>query len=181
MIGRIKRVTVCLACVIGMVSSVSAQRQDVAFSIPGFGLPQDVSSPVVWKAMAERVTPSKAVITLVAVINEGWHLYGFRMPDYGPRPTDIKFSLPEGVRLKGKLRPSRKVSRKFDAMFGSEVEFWTGKEVMFTQNLILDTGVGAVSVKCGISFMGCNDETCLPYRQLSLDINIPENSIRNKN
>ncbi|MBD5226081.1 MAG: hypothetical protein HDS68_09020 [Bacteroidales bacterium] len=164
---------VCLAGLAGIVLSVPAQTPSVGSIIQVNASKREISKPIVWNATAERTAVTDAVIKLSAEIKDGWHLYGFLMPEDGPKPTDIKFSLPEGVRLAGELNPSIEVSRKFDTMFDSEVEFWGGNEIVFTQNLVIDPGIGEVHVMCDISFMGCNDETCLPYRHLSLEIRIP--------
>lgn len=131
--------------------------------------------PVKWFAVAERVSPTKAKVTVKAIIQDGWHIYGFDMPDGGPMATGIEFSLPKGVKPDGKLKPSRQASRKFDVLFDSEVEFWTGKEIVFTQYLKLEGAKAgdAVGLKCTVSFMGCNDDTCLPPKSVILDVNIP--------
>ncbi len=174
MIGTIKRIAICIVCAIFVVLFTGALILPPASGAIGNMQTQDVSKPIVWSATAERISASEAMIELRADIKEGWHLYGFRMPEDGPMPTDIRFSLPKGVKLIGKLKPSQEVVRRFDDMFDCEVEFWSGKEIVFTQKLAIGSSTGSVSVRCEVSYMGCDDNTCLPYRQLSFNVIVPE-------
>ena len=51
---------------------------------------------------------------------------------------------------------------KTDAMFNIDVNYWEGK-VVFTQKFRLNPDLAPVTaIACSVTYMGCNDATCLP-------------------
>ena len=114
----------------------------------------------------------EGVVTVIATIADGWHLYGMKMPETGPKPTQVKFELPAGVELTGKLTVNRGTVRKYDDMFGGELEYWGSGELKFTRHFKITKAEGHIPIKCMVSFMGCNDETCLPPQLKSFNITL---------
>ena len=53
-------------------------------------------SPITWEVSVENNTSTNATIKFAAAIENGWHLYGFDLPDDGPNSTSIAFDLPRG-------------------------------------------------------------------------------------
>lgn len=128
-------------------------------------------APIRWRMIVKMTSPTEGTVTIKALVDEGWHLYGTEMPDGGPKPTTFDFSGSEGISLIGKPVPSRKPVVKEDKQFGSRLSQWEGN-VSFVQKFRLK-GNKAASVKLGIRFMGCNDVTCLPPRTQNFSTAVP--------
>lgn len=117
--------------------------------------------PIHWSANVVMDSDNSGVITLDAQIDEGWHLYGLSLPEGGPNPTVISFTLPEGVSLTGDVTASDKAIEKLDEIFQMPLSWWAS-DVSFTQKFAVAEGT-ALPVKIGVSvgFQGCNDQTCI--------------------
>lgn len=117
--------------------------------------------PIHWSANVVMDSENSGVITLDAQIDEGWHLYGLSLPEGGPNPTVISFTLPDGVSLTGDVTASEKAIEKLDEIFQMPLSWWAS-DVSFTQKFAVAEGT-ALPVKIGVSvgFQGCNDQTCI--------------------
>lgn len=126
---------------------------------------------IISTAFAQMVTPFKwaadstangnsVEITIKATIEDGWHLYGLELPsEDGPSATTINFNRLEGVELDGKIDAKSDLVVKFDPIFGFELN-WYEKEAVFTQKAKITDKENWV-IGGTISYMGCNDETCM--------------------
>ena len=116
-------------------------------------------TPIKWSSEIKE-DGNNVEITLKAAIDKGWHLYGTELPsEDGPSATNIDFSRLEGAELDGKIESSSDLVVKFDNIFGFELN-WYENEAVFTQKLkITDSENWAIGGS--ISYMGCNDETCM--------------------
>ena len=97
-------------------------------------------------------------ITLKATIDAGWHLYALELPDGGPMATDITFGRVEGAELVGELQAVSDLVVKFEEMFGLELS-WFENEAIFVQKAKITDENWVIAGS--VSFMGCNDETCM--------------------
>ncbi|MDE6300308.1 MAG: protein-disulfide reductase DsbD N-terminal domain-containing protein [Muribaculaceae bacterium] len=123
-------------------------------------------NPIRWRMTVKMTSATEGVATLRAVVAPGWHLYGFDLPEDGPRPTAINFDKSEGVVLKGALTPARKPLSVDDPMFGVRLSWWDA-DVTFTQKFKIKKGT-TPRLEATVSYMGCNDQTCLPPKTESL-------------
>lgn len=126
--------------------------------------------PIHWSANVVMDSDNSGVITLDAQIDEGWHLYGLSLPEGGPNPTVISFTLPEGVSLTGDVTASDKAIEKLDEIFQMPLSWWAS-DVSFTQKFAVAEGT-ALPVKIGVSvgFQGCNDQTCIAPKTEVFDL-----------
>lgn len=132
----------------------------------------EASAPIVWRGSARMTSATEGVITLTAMMQKGWHLYGMQMPADGPQSTVVKFEPQNGVAYVGKLKVNKAPIKKMEEMFGTEVEFWEDT-VTFTRKFKLSSKkVDLKPIVVSVSFMGCNDETCLPPSTKELRINV---------
>lgn len=125
-----------------------------------------------WRISVKMTSATEGVVNLRAIISDGWHLYGMEMPEGGPKATSFSFAGTEGVKLIGTPKAAEKPQIKLDPMFEAKVPFWEGK-VLFTQPFKVTDPAKAV-IKGSVSYMGCNDETCLPPKTKSFSINVPK-------
>lgn len=161
--------------ILAMILSSAAMYGTSAWNFGGgdiAGIRQNVSAPISWKGTARMTSDKEGVITLVATIGSGWHLYGMKMPQAGPQATQIKFEIPTSMELTGRLTVDKAPVKRHDDMFDAEVEYWESGVVTFTRPFKLTGDAIPGSLKCEVRFMGCNDETCLSPQTKSIDMQI---------
>ncbi|MDE5982058.1 MAG: protein-disulfide reductase DsbD N-terminal domain-containing protein [Duncaniella sp.] len=123
--------------------------------------------PITWRMSVKMTDKTNGVVTIKATIEDGWHLYGTSLPsDNGPKPTSINLDSSTGVKWVSDLKPSVAPTEKNDAIFNTTLNWWSG-EVTFTRKFKLVKAEGA-KVNAAITFMGCNDATCLPPSTVNL-------------
>lgn len=120
----------------------------------------EAAAPIRWTGSARMTGKSEGVITLTATMAEGWHIYGMEVPADGPQPTRFAFTTGKEWKLQGKMTVSPAPVKKMDPTFGAEMTYWE-RTAVFTQKFKLsDTSLS--QIRCSVTFMGCNDQTCLP-------------------
>lgn len=129
-------------------------------------------SPVRWRTTVKMTSPTEGEISIKALISDGWHLYGFDMPDGGPKPTRFDFSGCVGIALDGEIHPSEAPISQMDPLFGKTLSWWD-RNVTFTQHFTLKDRKDA-RVKVSIYFMSCNGGTCTPPKTETITTIIPE-------
>ncbi|MBQ5926236.1 MAG: thioredoxin family protein [Paludibacteraceae bacterium] len=113
--------------------------------------------PIRWTSEMKQ-DGNNVEITLKATIDAGWHLYALELPEGGPMATDIAFGRVEGAELVGELQAVSDLVVKFEEMFGLELS-WYENEAIFVQKAKITDENWVISGS--VSFMGCNDETCM--------------------
>ncbi|MFI5204316.1 MAG: protein-disulfide reductase DsbD domain-containing protein [Flavobacteriales bacterium] len=107
-------------------------------------------------------------LVLTATLTTGWHIYSQFTPDGGPIPTEFKFDSQKGVEMIGKVKePSPE--KHYDPNFQLDVMYFSNK-VEFVQQVRTRGSVAAV--KGTLSFMICNDQTCLPPKDVKFEIKL---------
>ena len=119
-----------------------------------------------WRMAVKMTSDTEGVVTLRALVSDGWHLYGTSLPENGPKPTVFNFSGSTGVKFTGDIRSSRKPLTVEDKMFGMTLNWWDAN-VEFTRTFKVEKKDGA-KIVAGIEYMGCNDKTCLPPKKQTL-------------
>lgn len=144
-----------LACVVIAALGISMSAQAPA-------------SPISWRMTVKMTSPTEGVVTLKATVAPGWHLYSTTLPSSdGPRPTTITFSHPASMKFTSPLKASVAVVEKDDPMFGVKLAWWD-QDVTLTRTFTTSAPDAPGKVDVKISFMGCNDETCLPPATVEL-------------
>jgi len=122
--------------------------------------------PIRWRMNVKMTSATEGVVTLNALIDEGWHLYSTSMPEDGPKPTQISFEGTKNVKFTDKLKVSRAPMEVEDPMFEMKLSWWIDK-VTFTRKFKLTDPDGA-KINASVSFMGCNDMNCTPPKTVNL-------------
>lgn len=118
-----------------------------------------IVNPIKWTADSKE-NGNSVEITIKATIDDGWHLYGLELPsEDGPTATAINFDRLEGAQIDGKVNATSNLVVQFDPIFGVELN-WYEKEAVFTQKVKITDKDNWVAGGT-ITFMGCNDETCM--------------------
>lgn len=132
--------------IIGLLSVVPATSQ--------------ILEPIKWTTSIDRQSETELTVKFSASIEDGWHLYGFDLPEGGPSSTSIDFSTLDGVERIGGIIPSVAPVDKVDMIFHLKLNWWES-DVTLSQRFKV-TGKDGYKIAGTISFMGCNDQTCLP-------------------
>ncbi len=127
-------------------------------------------NPIKWRSSIKMTDKNEGTITMKAIIQPGWHLYGLDLPKGGPKSTTFYFEKRTDVEFIGSVTPSTKPIETFDQMFQIKLNWWDAN-VIFTQKFKV-TGANPL-IKGGITYMGCNDENCTPPRKENISLSIP--------
>ena len=149
-----KKFSLILVFILFSIFSVSAQKS------------------IKWRTSVKMTSKTEGVVTMKAIIENGWHLYGTNIPSGGPKATKFDLSQSIGVKFIGGTVPSVTPKNVYDNTFGLNLNWWD-KTVIFTQKFKL-TGKPNAKIIGSISYMGCNDQTCLPPSTQSINIVVPK-------
>jgi hypothetical protein len=128
-------------------------------------------NPIKWRSSVKMTNATEGVLTVKAVVTEGWHLYGTKLPDGGPKATVLDFSDSKGVKFSGDFKASAKPTEKMDEMFGIKLNYW-GSTVSFTRKFKLTGKKADAAINGKITYMACNDENCQPPKTESVTLKI---------
>lgn len=148
-----KRISLIFALILFSVVSMSAQK------------------PIKWRSSVKMTSKTEGVITIRAIIQQGWHLYGTNLPQGGPKATKFDFSSSKGIELVGQVTPSVNPKTVFDKSFGMNLNWWE-QSLTFTQKFKV-TDKSIAKIIGSVSYMGCNDETCLPPATQAIKLSVP--------
>ena len=111
-----------------------------------------------FKQSVKQTASDELTITFTGSIGSGWHVYS---PDEknGPIPATFNVDKIEGAKLVGGLKANKAPIRKYEDMFGAEVQYYEGS-VAFTQKVKL-TG-GKYSIAGYMEYGACNEHACMP-------------------
>lgn len=124
--------------------------------------------PVEWNLSARLQSNNEGTLEIKALIEDGWHLYGFDLPEGGPNSTSVVITPSEGVELIGELVPSRKPIKKYDNIFQLDLSWWAA-DVDFAQKFKINKGVEGASFDVKVRFQACDDKTCTAPRTIELN------------
>ena len=126
-------------------------------------------NPVSWTFEAEKVSDSEYDLNFIAEVDEGWFIYSqYIDPDAGPVPTSINIESKEGFELVGKVKEDGYKKEGFDEIFQTNlIKF--GKTSTFTQRIKLSGKTPMI--KGYLEFMCCDDQKCLPPRDVEFSFN----------
>lgn len=127
---------------------------------------------VTWTAMLDSVSATGATVRVEGNIAEGYHLYGFEMPegDYMPPATTLTLTLPEGVTA-DKVTTQGDVAVHRDASLGLDLPWLTGKPVLTARISFADGTKG--TVKGRVDYMPCTDSSCTPPAHYDFELALP--------
>lgn len=118
---------------------------------------------VSWSFHYDRSNES---IVIEADIAEGWHLYSQNIDkNVGPVPTTFEFIENSEINIVGKTTEPQSIT-KYDENFGGELSFFEDK-VVFNQKVKVSN---STTLKGVVTYMICNDEICLPPKEVEFEV-----------
>jgi hypothetical protein len=123
--------------------------------------------PVKWSFGSEKTGDNEYLINITADIEKGWYVYSQYLESAdGPVATSFVFENGEKVTLVGKTEETGTKHEGFDALFNMNIIKFSGKPV-FKQKVKAQQGS---KVEGYLTFMTCDDEKCLPPKDVSFSI-----------
>ena len=129
----------------------------------------DAQNPVKWDFAAKKIQDVEYEITFTAKVDQGWSIYSQHTDPSGPIPTAFIFEENTNLEFIGKPIETGKKKEAFDELFGVNVIKFSGI-VNFTQKVKVKNGAKAVSGY--LEFMSCDEEKCLPPKEVTFNIGL---------
>ena len=126
-----------------------------------------MAKPVKVTSSFKATSDTEGVITFVATIDNGWHMYSTEQMD-GPTQTTLTVEKISGAQLVGALTHTTKPIKKFEEMFGTDVYYFE-KSATFTQKVKLLGG--KYVVEGYLRYGACNDQSCTPPTSVDFSFN----------
>lgn len=123
-------------------------------------------NPIRWRMNVKMTSETEGVVTLRALVDEGWHLYSTNIPEGGPKATTISFEGSKGVKFTDKVKVSPAPTEVDDPMFEMKLAWWA-TNATFTRKFKI-TDPASARIEASVSFMGCNDMNCMPPKTVNL-------------
>lgn len=128
-------------------------------------------NPVKWAFSTKDAGNGEYDLIFTATIDEGWNTYSqFLESEDGPVPTELTFEEGAHYKLKGKAKESGNKFTKYDNVFGMNLTKFAGKAV-FTQRVTVTDATKPITGY--VTFMVCNDEMCLPPKDVDFSFKLP--------
>jgi len=121
-----------------------------------------VFDPVSWTTSLETNEKEEVVLVSTATIKEGWHLYSQFIEEGGPIPTTFSYS--KEIKTIGNTTEGEGVVVE-DPTFEMKLKYFE-HQAEFRQ--IVELKENQSSAKALVEFMVCNDEMCLPPKEVDL-------------
>jgi thiol:disulfide interchange protein DsbD len=128
-----------------------------------------IENPVEWSYSAKKIGNKQYEVHLTATIEGKWHLYAQDAGE-GPEPTSFIFNKNPLIKLIGKVNEIGKLETSFDKNFNSTLKYYN-KKVDFVQKISLKSSASTV-LKGTVTYMVCNDNKCLPPKDVPFSIKI---------
>ncbi|MFI5451459.1 protein-disulfide reductase DsbD domain-containing protein [Pedobacter sp. UC225_61] len=138
-----------------------------AFMMLNFVAFAQLEKPIKWSYFVKRINKTEAILYLKAKLDTKWHMYAQGVKSDAMR---LKFSYASSKNFKliGKTIEPKPI-KKYDKIVKMDLAYFEN-EVVFQQKIKLIKS--PVVIKAKIEFMVCNDRSCLPADEITLNIPI---------
>ena len=130
-----------------------------------------MANNVKWRTSVKMTSPTEGVVSIKAIVADGWHIYGTDLPKGGPKATAFDFSTSTGVKFVGDFKPSVKPETKLDKLFDLKLSYWHGTVVFSRRFKVVNPKNACISGK--ITYMACNGTSCMPPKTESVKVTVP--------
>ena len=133
------------------------------------GLP--AQNPVKWAFTAKDAGNCQVDLIFTGTIDEGWYTYSqFLESEDGPVATALRFAPAPGYKLVGKATEGGEIIKVHDKVFDMNLTKFKHKAILTQRLEVSDPSKPLTGY---ITFMVCNDEMCLPPRDVDFSFKIP--------
>ncbi len=141
-----------------------------------FQIHSQLLDPVSWTFSVKTISNERVDIIANATIEKTWHLYSAEVPDddMGPIPTTFYTDSSEtSFVYVGSVKESPKPISEFDPNFQMDVKYHSDKAT-FTIPIKV-TSADDFDFEGYVYYMVCDDEKCLPPKEVEFSLSIPGN------
>jgi len=126
-------------------------------------------NPVSWTFTAKKISDKTYELHITASMQSGWHLFSQTQPDDAiAEPTKITFNKNPLLTLDGKIKEEGKMEKFHDAKLDLSANQYSSN-VDFVQTVKLKANA-KTKVGGTVRFQTCNDERCLPSKNITFSI-----------
>jgi thiol:disulfide interchange protein len=130
----------------------------------------NAQNPVKWTFTVQDAGIGKANLVFSGAIEDGWYTYSqFLESDAGPLPTTLTFKEGKHFKLVGKATEGGDIIKVFDKVFEMNLTKFKHKAIITQKVEVIDA---SKPIEGYISYMTCNDEMCLPPRDIDFKFNV---------
>ena len=147
--------------------------QSILFLVLAAAIPMSaqILEPVKWSFGTEKVSDTEYNLIFTAHIDDEWTVYSQFTSDDGPVPTMLTFENIDGAELQGKASEKGHKKEGMDKLFGVNViKFLGDEDFVMTQKVSVSDISKPISGY--LTFMTCNDKTCLPPTDVDFSFNL---------
>ena len=128
-------------------------------------------NPVKWAFTAKDAGNCQVDLIFTGTIDEGWYTYSqFLESEDGPVATALTFAPAPGYKLVGKATEGGEIIKVHDKVFDMNLTKFKHKAILTQRLEVSDPSKPLTGY---ITFMVCNDEMCLPPRDVDFSFKIP--------
>lgn len=128
-------------------------------------------NPVKWSFTAKDAGNCQVDLIFTGTIDEGWYTYSqFLESEDGPVATSLTFSEGPNFTLIGKAKESGEIIKVHDKVFDMMLTKFKHKAVLTQRVEVKDPSRPITGY---LNFMTCNDEMCLPPKDVDFSFKIP--------
>jgi thiol:disulfide interchange protein DsbD len=147
----------------------------VLLMVTSTSLSAQILEPVKWKFSTEEISNNEHNLVFTASIETGWTVYSQFTSDDGPVPTLLTFESIEGAKLIGKGIETGHKKEGLDKLFDVNViKFLADEKFVIKQKINVSDDSKPISGY--LTFMTCNDKTCLPPTDIDFTFNVKSSS-----
>lgn len=153
----------------GSISPANMSKSDISSSDLQKKKYTGEEDPVAWSIALSEKEPKHFEIVYEANIQEGWTVYSQYINEGGPEPTSIWYENPQVIQKTGEALESGYRKEGRDPIFEMDViKFLAGKPYKIVQQV--ESVDDSEPLKGYITYMTCNDEKCLPPKDVEFEI-----------
>ncbi len=128
-----------------------------------------IFNPIKWSTKVEKLSDTEYELIATAKIDPSWHLYSQNVPEDGPIATTFTFKGNGNYLKKGNTKEDKGITVD-DRVFDMKIKYFEDK-ASFKQRIKLKS-TNAFKVNATVEFMVCNDDRCLPPKEVDLEFDI---------
>ena len=151
----------------------------VLLVIASSSLSAQILEPVKWNFSTEKVSNNEHNLVFTASIDKGWTVYSQFTADDGPVPTLITYESNDGAEIVGKGIEAGHKKEGLDKLFDVNViKYLADEKFVIKQKIKVSDDSKPISGY--LTFMTCNDKTCLPPTDIDFTFNVKNSGAENK-
>ena len=136
-----------------------------------FSLSVFAQNPVKWSFTTKDAGNCQVDLIYTGIIEDGWYTYSqFLESEDGPVATTITFKEGAHFKLIGKAKESGEIIKTHDKVFDMNLTKFKHKAILTQRVEVKDA---SKAINGYLNFMVCNDEMCLPPKDLDFTFRIP--------